>query len=143
MRGGHALGNHSLDHRYGPFFRRAPYLRAWIERAQAELTEVTGQAPIAFRSPAGVRTPELRAAIEACGLPLVHWNRRFFDSVLPWSQSKATRAAERAEPGDIFLLHDVPHRNPEEFLRALGLLVRRLREKGLEPAALRAEHLSP
>jgi peptidoglycan/xylan/chitin deacetylase (PgdA/CDA1 family) len=136
---GHAVGNHSFDHRYGHFFQRSAKIKEWIESAQTELTTLTGQAPIAFRSPAGVRTPELKIAIQECGLPLVHWNHRFFDTVLPWTEQKAERAAIRASAGDIFLLHDIPRRDPNAFFLALALLVRRLRERNLEPEALRAE----
>jgi peptidoglycan/xylan/chitin deacetylase (PgdA/CDA1 family) len=132
---GHALGNHSLDHRYTHYFRSRPHLRTWITHAQAELTEIAGASPIAFRSPAGVRTPELRAALDDCGLPLVHWNHRFFDAVMPFTTRAAVKAAKRARDGDIFLLHDIPRDGPQ-FLGAVTALVRDLRTRGLEPAAL-------
>lgn len=138
---GHSLGNHSLDHRYSHFFRSATHLERWIEQAQEELTQLTGQEPVAFRSPAGVRTPELRAALVACRLPLVHWSHRYYDTVFDFTERKARRAASRLGPGDILLLHDVPHRRPDAFLRALDLLIASLRARGLEPSALRKEDL--
>lgn len=140
-RGGHILGNHSLDHRYSHFFRSATHLERWVDRAQEELTRLTGQEPIAFRSPAGVRTPELSAALAVCRLPLVHWSHRYFDTVFDFTARKARRAATRLQAGDILLLHDVPHRRPDAFLRALDLLISRLRERGLEPCALQKEHV--
>ncbi len=88
-----------------------------------------------------MRTPELRKALERAGLPLVHWSRRFFDTVFPWTEAKARKAAERAQSGEIILLHDIPHRDPASFLKALELLVSGLRARGLEPTALRKEHL--
>lgn len=138
---GHSLGNHSLDHRYSHFFRGATHLERWIDAAQDELTQLTGLEPVAFRSPAGVRTPELRAALAACRLPLVHWSHRCFDTVFAFTERKARRAASRLAPGDILLLHDVPHRHPDAFLRALDLLIGSLRARGLEPSALRKEDL--
>lgn len=135
----HAVGNHSLNHRYGNFFRGSAHLRDWIERAQMELRELTGRDPVAFRSPAGVRTPELREALRGLELPLVHWNRRFFDTTFSFTARKAERAAARARAGDIFLLHDVPHRRPEAFLNALSVLTQNLRARGLEPDSLREE----
>jgi peptidoglycan-N-acetylglucosamine deacetylase len=139
---GHSVGNHSLDHRYGHFFRGSRHLARWIASAQAELAEITGQEPVAFRSPAGVRTPELSRALRETGLPLVHWNHRFFDTTFPFSEYKALRAGRRAKAGDIFLLHDIPRRDPASFLRALGCLGSTLRQQGLEPAALRKDHLA-
>ena len=138
---GHALGNHSLDHRYSHFFRSSDHLRGWIEASQRELTELTGREPVAFRSPAGVRTPELARALERCRLPLVHWSYRCFDTVFPLTEKKARKASGRLQAGDIVLLHDIPHRRPEEFLQALDLLVRELRARGLEPSALRREDI--
>ena len=141
VQAGHAVGNHSLDHRYGHFFRRSEHLKAWVEKAQAELTALTGQEPFAFRSPSGVRTPHLRKALERAGLPLVHWSLRFFDTIFPFSPAKAALAAAKAEAGEIILLHDIAHRDPASFLRALESLVAGLRARGLEPSALRKEHL--
>ena len=139
---GHSVGNHSLDHAYGHFFRSSTHLRGWIDDAQAQLTELTGQTPIAFRSPAGLRTPELRRALLANGLSLVHWRHRFFDAVFPWTEAAAIKAADRSIEGDIILLHDIPRRNPDRFLRSLDFLIQRLRERGLEPSALRSEDVS-
>lgn len=138
---GHTVGNHSLDHRYSHFFRQSRHLKTWIDEAQAELTSLTGQKPFAFRSPNGIRTPHLRKALESAGLPLVHWSLRFFDTIFPWTEAKASRAAAKAEAGEIILLHDVPHRDPETFLKSLDILVAGLRARGLEPSALRKEHL--
>jgi len=140
---GHTVGNHSLDHSYRHFFRRSKHLKRWIDEAQSELTALAGQAPFAFRSPNGIRTPHLRKALEKAGLPLVHWSTRFFDTIFPWTEAKAVRAATKARPGEIILLHDVPHRDPETFLRSLDSLVTGLRARGLEPAALRKENLGP
>ena len=138
----HTVGNHSLDHRYGNFFRGREHLRDWIQRAQTELRDLTGRDPVAFRSPAGVRTPELTAALRELALPLVHWNRRFFDTQFAFTSRRALRAAGIANAGDIFLLHDKPRRNTEAFLEALSTLTRELRAKGLEPASLRVEDLA-
>jgi peptidoglycan/xylan/chitin deacetylase (PgdA/CDA1 family) len=132
----HTVGNHSLDHNYGNFFLGRARLRSWIDRAQTELRGLTGRDPVAFRSPAGVQTPELAGALKDLALPLVHWNHRFFDTKLAFTTRKASRAAAAAKAGDIFLLHDMPHRDPEAFLAALSTLVRELRARGLEPASL-------
>jgi peptidoglycan/xylan/chitin deacetylase (PgdA/CDA1 family) len=130
----HSVGNHSLDLRYGNFFRGRAHIRAWVERSQTELRDLTGRDPVAFRSPAGVRTPELTGALRELSIPLVHWNHRFFDTKFAFTARKAERAAARA--GDIFLLHYVPHRNHEAFHIALTTLTRKLRARGLEPSSL-------
>lgn len=139
-REGHGVGNHSLDHRYGPFFRSEAFLKSWIRSAHEELAAMIGEDPIGFRSPAGVRTPPLHRALGALGIPLVHWNVRFFDTVFPWGVRRAEAAGRRVGAGSIVLLHDAPvARNVgalEGFLRVLE--ERRVFAKALERADVRA-----
>lgn len=107
---GHAVGNHSLDHTWGRYFRHRFAMRSWIAESETRLEALTGSASVGFRSPAGVRTPNLHWALEDLGVPLVHWSLRFFDSVRPWEEGAALRSLGRARPGSIVLLHDT-HRS--------------------------------
>jgi peptidoglycan/xylan/chitin deacetylase (PgdA/CDA1 family) len=117
---GHALGNHSPDHRYATYFSGKARLRRWIEEGAREIEAVAGVPPIGFRPPAGVRTPELVRAVRELGTPLVLWQTRFYDSVVAPTDGRMVRSLDRARPGDIVLLHDSQRESHLElFLNAL------------------------
>lgn len=103
---GHAIGNHSLDHRYRYYFASDARLENWILDADKMLTEIAGIKPIGFRPPAGVVTPPLKRVLARTRIPLVMWSHRFFDGVFSLSLSRLLRAASSAPNGAIFLLHD-------------------------------------
>lgn len=126
-RSGHAVGNHSLDHTYSPFFAPRRRLREWIFEAQEELRALWGEEPVGFRPPAGVCTPPLRDVLCHLDIPLILWDRRFFDAVFPWGKGRAGRAAARVDPGSIVLLHD-SHRGlrADRFLESLDLFLTRM-----------------
>src|SRR6185503_6150463 len=77
---GHAIGNHSLDHRYGVFFKGRQAMLSWVQKAEQTFAAL-GCTTVGFRPPVGVRTPELYWALHKLGLPMVLWRRRFFDKV--------------------------------------------------------------
>jgi peptidoglycan-N-acetylglucosamine deacetylase len=136
QREGHAFGNHSCDHRYGHFFSRGPALKEWILTGERDLLNA-GLQSVGFRPPAGILTPPVRQAARELKIPLVLWNKRFFDTVLPWTAARARRSGGNIAGGSIVLLHDrqragrLPH-----FCRALEIFIRAVRERGLEFSAL-------
>lgn len=131
--GSHAFGNHSLDHRYSPFFKGLRTMRDWIRRSEDELTEITGAATVGFRPPAGVRTPELASALRELEMPLILWNTRFYDTAFAWNARAAHNSARRITPGSIILLHDRQNaRNLPMFLRTLDTYIDELRQGGFE-----------
>ena len=101
----HAIGNHSLDHKYRNYFTRAPSIQKWIEQAEIIFAQL-GINSVGFRSPAGVQTPELHLALDKLNLPLILWNKRFFDTVFEWTPQRAIASLETTTPGSIVLLHD-------------------------------------
>ena len=103
---GHAVGNHSLDHRYRHFFTTRAKTLQWISRGESLLAALTGAPTVGFRSPAGVRTPPLHWALRQLGMPLIHWSVRFFDTRFAWTAKKALGSLGAAQSGDIVLLHD-------------------------------------
>jgi peptidoglycan/xylan/chitin deacetylase (PgdA/CDA1 family) len=134
---GHAIGNHSLDHAYHHYFRRWRHISQWISEAEAELTAMTGQPTVGFRPPVGIRTPEVAWALEDLKLPLVLWQIRFFDAVLPWRRPRAIASLRRTPPGAIVLLHDRhPAGQLEEFLATLAEYIDAAREQGFQFRAL-------
>jgi hypothetical protein len=65
-------------------------------------------------------------------LPLVLWNERFHDAVIPWSFNKASRSAERLRGGSIVLLHDRQNsKRIELFCGILASYIDRLKNRGL------------
>ncbi len=134
---GHSFGNHSWDHGYSHYFRQKQHLKTWVLDSQKRLTDILGEAPVAFRSPAGIVTPPLKQAMTEISLPWVHWNQRFFDTnvplawTLPWS---------RFERGDIVLLHDSQRKwMQSSFLKSLESLLGNLRDKGFDIHPLNKE----
>lgn len=103
---GHAIGNHSWDHRYRSYFRGPTQLGRWLEKAQDEFMRLGVPSLSGFRPPAGIIFPHLIEAAQAQGLPLVLWNERFHDAIFPWTLAKAKRSANRLTGGSIVLLHD-------------------------------------
>jgi peptidoglycan-N-acetylglucosamine deacetylase len=106
LKDGHTIGNHSLDHRYGPFFSSAESLKRWVLMAKTELEQSLGVPTVGFRPPAGVRTPPLRRILSELGEPLVLWDKRCYDSVFSWSLNDARSMLRDMENGTIILLHD-------------------------------------
>jgi len=137
IEGGHTLGNHSYDHQFKNFFASRSRLQEWITDGEKTISDLSGEATVGFRSPAGVETPPLWDTLEDLKMPLVHWDIRFFDAVWPWTPRKAERSLARLKPGSIILLHDRQKQAHEElFLNTLDLYTTRIKEAGFEFAAI-------
>lgn len=129
---GHAVGNHTWDHRYRNFFTSKEKLRAWIARADQTIEKITGKRAVGFRSPAGVLTPPLLRVVREMNHRLLHWDLRFYDTNFPFSADKARAAADRLESGALVLLHDGHARDVEGLLAGLEALLVRGKERGFE-----------
>lgn len=134
---GHAIGNHSWDHRYRNFFRGSASLVDWIEKSERGFKEMNLPQPVGFRPPAGVVTPPLKRILAERHEPLVLWNERFFDAVWEWTPAKAEKSAAKLEGGSVVLLHDrQPAGREEKFCRTLSLYIDHLRARGFQFEAL-------
>jgi peptidoglycan-N-acetylglucosamine deacetylase len=137
---GHAIGNHSLDHRYRHFFAGKRRLEHWIDDAEAEMRRMGVQEWVGFRPPAGILTPPLLRVLRERGEPLVLWNERFYDAVIPWTERRALRSARNIQPGSIVLLHDrQKSRRRNSFLQTLDRYIAELKSRGLRSRALTRE----
>lgn len=134
--GGHSIGNHSLDHDFKNFFTSRKRMREWVVKSEALLRGL-GVKSVGFRSPAGVRTPPLQAALRELGLPLIHWKVRFYDTAIAWTEQKALRSLKSTPAGSIVLLHD-SHENESatQFLQTLEAYLKRGRELGFRFTAI-------
>ena len=106
MRRGHAVENHSQHHRhhfallgYSGFMRE-------LQTAQDTLTTITGQRPLFFRAPAGLRNPFLDPVLTRLGLRLARWSARGFDTRIGDVERVKMRLLRGLRAGAILLLHD-------------------------------------
>ena len=140
VRRGHRVENHSWRHSHtfslcGP----AAYARE-LGVSQDALSQVIGERPRFFRAPAGLRNPFLAPALHRCGLQLVSWTRRGFDTVRRDPQRVSAQLARGLAAGDILLLHDgngaTTARGRAVVLEALPQLLEHIARAGLRPVTL-------
>lgn len=106
VRRGHSVENHSHRHLNYFSFLGPRALVAEIERAQDTIAITTGQHPLFFRAPAGLRSPFLDPVLSRLGLRLASWTRRGFDTVSARAEAVLGKLTRGLAAGDILLLHD-------------------------------------
>lgn len=106
VRRGHAVENHSEQHRHTFSLLGPRALAREIGAAQATLGELTGSAPRFFRAPAGLRNPFLDPVLHGLDLRLASWTRRGYDTRECDPVRVQTRLLRGLGAGDILLLHD-------------------------------------
>ena len=141
-RRGHAIENHSYRH-LNYFSLLGPRaLGHEIERAQQAIGNITGQRPVFFRAPAGLRSPLLDPILTRLELLLASWTRRGFDSVNGDPESVYTRLTSGLAAGDILLLHDGhaarTRAGTPVILEVLPRLLAAFAQSGLTPVRLSA-----
>lgn len=106
IRRGHAIENHSQRHRHffsllgiGGFIRE-------ITAAQNTLSQITGQTPLFFRAPAGLRNPFLDPVLNKLNLTLASWSVRGFDTQNRNAEQIKSKLISHLRAGVILLLHD-------------------------------------
>jgi peptidoglycan/xylan/chitin deacetylase (PgdA/CDA1 family) len=103
---GHAVENHSQRHRH-TFSVSLPWqIRAEVRACQQTLQALTGQTPVFFRAPAGLRNLFLDPILQRADLRLASWTRRGFDTRESCPDTVAHRLLDHLAPRDILLLHD-------------------------------------
>lgn len=141
-RRGHSVENHSQRHstRFG--FYGPGRLRRELEAAQATLRQLAGTAPRFFRAPFGMRNPFLDPVLVHCGLRLVSWTRRGYDTVDSEVSRVLGRLCNGLAAGDILVLHDGvatgPWGNGRIVLEVLPRLLDRMDAARLVPVSLPA-----
>lgn len=106
VRRGHAVENHSQHHRH-TFSLLGPrgFMRE-LQTAQSTLGRITGQHPLFFRAPAGLRNPFLDPVLARLGLTLASWSARGFDTRIGDAARVKHALLRRLRAGAILLLHD-------------------------------------
>lgn len=106
VRRGHAVENHSQHHRH-TFSLLGPRgcLRE-LQAAQSTLGRITGQRPMFFRAPAGLRNPFLDPVLARLDLTLASWSARGFDTRIGDPARVRNALLRELRAGAILLLHD-------------------------------------
>jgi peptidoglycan-N-acetylglucosamine deacetylase len=142
VRRGHSVENHS--HRHLNYFSLlGPRgLIVEIERAQDTIGITTGQHPLFFRAPAGLRSPFLDPVLSRLGLRLASWTRRGFDTVSASAEAVLGKLTRNLGAGDILLLHDghaaLTDQGVPVILEVLPRLLDAVAAAELTPVTLRA-----
>jgi peptidoglycan/xylan/chitin deacetylase (PgdA/CDA1 family) len=121
---GHVIGNHSYAHRMF-VFKAADFMEADLRRAQETIHAHTGQLPVWYRAPFGVRWFGMGRAQRKLGLTGVMWSVIGSD----WSgnaEAVFSRLASRVSNGAILCLHDGRELRARPDIRATVEAVRRL-----------------
>jgi peptidoglycan-N-acetylglucosamine deacetylase len=106
VRRGHTVENHSQHHLlYFALLGRAGITRE-LQTAQETMTAITGERPLFFRPPAGLRNPLLDPVLAQLGLRLVSWSVRGYDTRNGDSKRVRDKLLRGLRAGAILLLHD-------------------------------------
>jgi peptidoglycan/xylan/chitin deacetylase (PgdA/CDA1 family) len=103
---GHALENHSQAHLYTFSLAFPAALLAEIDAAQHTVETLSGERPMFFRAPAGLRNIFLEPVLRKLDLRLAAWTRRGYDTRERDPQVVARRLLDGLAARDILLLHD-------------------------------------
>ncbi len=106
VRRGHALENHSQHHRHNFSLLGMAGIRREIQAAQTALTSISGQTPLFFRAPAGLRNLFLDPVLHQLDLHLASWSVRAYDTRVGDASKVARTLINGLKPGAIMLLHD-------------------------------------
>ena len=106
MRRGHAVENHSQHHRHHFSLLGRTGITRELQAAQDTLTRITGQRPLFFRAPAGLRNPFLDPVLTQLGLQLASWSARGFDTRVGDAERVKNKLLHGLRAGAILLLHD-------------------------------------
>ncbi|HEX7910278.1 MAG TPA: polysaccharide deacetylase family protein [Paraburkholderia sp.] len=103
---GHALENHSQVHVHTFSVTFPGALTREIDAAQRTLESLSGEPPMFFRAPAGLRNIFLEPVLSKLDLRLAAWTRRGYDTRERDPRVVARRLLDGLAPRDILLLHD-------------------------------------
>lgn len=130
---GHTIGNHSYSHNYLNDFRLSGKHIGEIRRCNDAIRSACGKEPHFFRPPVGVTTPHLGSAVKKCGMEVIGWSVRSYDTVKSISREQVVeRIMRKLKPGGIILLHD---RCPDSG-RLTELLIERLEKESYRIVSL-------
>lgn len=103
---GHAVENHTQHHSHHFALMGRAGFRRELQAAQDTLATITGQRPLFFRAPAGLRNPFLDPVLAQLGLQLASWTVRGFDTRINDAERIKAKLLGNLRAGSILLVHD-------------------------------------
>jgi peptidoglycan/xylan/chitin deacetylase (PgdA/CDA1 family) len=141
VRRGHAVENHSQQHSHYFSLLGPRGLTHELQAAQDTLTRISGQRPLFFRAPAGLRNLFLDPVLARLGLRLASWSARGFDTRISDPGRVKSRLIRGLRAGAILLLHDghAAHTaaGTPVILEVLPAVLESAAAAGLRPVTLR------
>lgn len=138
---GHDVENHSQVHVHTFSVTLPRGLTREIDAAQHTLEALTGERPMFFRAPAGLRNLFLEPVLQKLDLRLAAWTRRGFDTRERNPQRVLERLVDGLAARDILLLHDASAAKDASgqpvVLDVLPRLIETVRARGLRFVTLR------
>ncbi|GBC98430.1 Peptidoglycan-N-acetylglucosamine deacetylase [bacterium HR17] len=143
---GHEIGNHTYSHPADLPRRDWEAIRQEIAKGAEAIERVTGVRPKLFRPPRGYLNYRVHTAAQLEGLTVVLWTVSADHHDAPTPEAMAQRVLKAVHPGAIILMHDgrVPIRWKD--VKALPLILDRLRRCGyrfVTVSELLSRNLSP
>jgi peptidoglycan/xylan/chitin deacetylase (PgdA/CDA1 family) len=126
---GHAIGNHTYDHRSFPLLS-GPERRAQLRKCQQALAPFGQQL---FRPPFGDQTIASRLDLLWLGYQVIGWNLHVHDWLDQTAEAMVEQLISRLRPGAIVLLHDALYQptvqqagDRQAMLQAVEIVLERL-----------------
>lgn len=142
---GHLVASHTFSHAHTFHFWRSRAMADDITKGIDAVERITGERPVYFRPPQGLRVPTLRDALSKIASPpvCVTWTARGMDTVTRSPEKIVERLTKALVPGAILTLHDGTAfgglRTRAATVTALRALLATARERGL--ACVRLDEL--
>jgi peptidoglycan-N-acetylglucosamine deacetylase len=135
VQAGHVVGNHTFTHPLLTFMS-AGAIRKELSLCTAALQEATGKHSNLFRPPFGGRRPAVLRIARELSLQPVMWNVTGYDWTAPPAAAIEKKVGKQVRGGDVILLHDGGHRNPNadrsQTVLATDHLIARYKAEGYE-----------
>ena len=132
---GHLIGNHTYHHRRLSQLS-AQEIAAELDACQTVIGRLTGQVARYLRPPGGNYTAEVLRCASVRSQTITLWTHNAGDWGNPPVSAIVQRCLTGIRPGSIILMHG----GDINSVRALPLIIRGLRARGLEPATLSQMH---
>ena len=124
---GHEIGSHSDTH---PHVNNLSYEEniEEIEKSNDKIEKITGSRTNLYRTPYGEYNATVLQAAQDKGYYTIQWNLDTLDYTGLTGNEMWNRIKDKLGPGDIILMHN----GTEHTADSLGMLLKNIKEKGLE-----------
>jgi peptidoglycan-N-acetylglucosamine deacetylase len=128
---GHEIANHTYSHRYFNKQMSEKNIQNEIIKAEQIILKTTGQKPNLFRPPGGYYYENIVLAAQKSGYLVVlwSWHQDSKDWTTPGVNKIVKHVLQKAQNGDIVLLHDYVE-GKTQTIEALKQILPKLKERG-------------